>query len=461
MMLSREHTVARFLPNQEFHVGREANVSAPRTAGCYRIGCGQLFQVLGCVLISVVFGPAAWTCPTPCTQRQHIKDVPTDRASLTRWEPSIDHNDVAPGKRRLVPEMTSNLGQTSIHNRSRQAGADHAIDCQVFDSYPAEVFDETCRELVGHVVSDVGDVFVQTSELGLGFPPILPVLGTSGQFFVESSEFDFVLTHNSGCFDSRAVGQNSKIDESKIDTYHGLGFAMVGIDPAGLVDFDRNRYAPMTSVFGESRRKNSTWEPEGLSQSNPSELWDAKSLTVEDHSTRLDAECGSRFVLLFELRVAWLLAVFDSTEKVGEGCSKVGYGTIEDIPWKLVHPSKVCRFECVQLGIEFLPGGLFSCGILSLPLGKAPVESKTCRASATREPRSLSVVQVESDAMCQDGHGLSFSTIRSRMTCEMEQCRRLASTSNQFLSGVSRWIVTGIRFMPLWYRRYDGVVNDY
>lgn len=130
-------------------------------------------------------------------------------------------------------------------------------------------------------------------------------------------------------------------------------------------------------------------------------------------------------IALLKTRVARLLPGLDPTEEIGEGRSKVSQGVIGDGPRQLLEPSHVSSLSSIDLGIEFLPVGLFSSLVHLLPAGETVVENSPGCTGASLEERRLDVIRLKSYSLTED--------------------KLLISLPHGFSNALSNWPLLGAR----------------
>lgn len=449
MTLSNEHMATGFLPNQEFRP--LSGTSAPRTAGCRRMGCGQVFQV-GCgILVSVMYDAARWTGPFSDRQRERINHSPAVGTRFRRPIPTVGHYHRGVRQGRFVDKLTSNFSHRSVYDGFRQSGADHSLDTQILDSDDSKIADNLCRHLMTRVLADVGNLQMHSLDLGLRLLPVLASLRATRQFLVEPSQLGFVPSQNTGCLDLGSVRKDGEIADPKVYPHRCLGFTAVRVGPFGFIDLNLNRDIPVPCALDESGRQRLTGEAKLFTHSYPAKLGNAHFTTVKGECTAFDAEGILCTPLFFELRIAWFLALLNSAKEMLERRAEIRQRCVGDPPRHLVQPSEVALLTGIQFSVECLPRTLLPSFKQPIPPTQAPVPRKSCRASAALKPRPLDIVKVESDSVGKDSHlvFLLMNFCRAiRMISPSETPRRLASSLSQALSGGSKWISRRIlRFM--------------
>lgn len=462
-MLTEVNTEARFLPNRKFRFTPKSGTRASRTAGCNRIGCGHVLQVFCGILISVMLGSAGIACPCALTELKILVDDTAGGTSLTRWKPTVSYDNRTVSEWCLVAKLPTDFRHCRVRNGLGKSDTGHSLDTQVFDPDPSEVIHQASREFVRHISADISNPLVQMSKFCLCLAPVLASLRSPRQLFVESPQPGFVSPKRAWRFDSPSIGQDGKIDDSAIHPNYCLGFAAMRIRPSRFVYFNLNRDVPMVCMLDKSSGKNLSWESENFAHSYPSEFWNAYLAAIEAEFTGVNGKTLTTSLFLFELGIARFFPNLHSSEEMIEGVAEIGQCCVGDFPREFAQPRKFVKLLGIQLGVEFLPRWLLAGGVKFLPSGETPIVSKTGRARTAGQPCCLGVIRIEPDSMRKDGHEIRLSTIKSRITWDIEQRRRLASASIHAFNSGSRWTVTARRlvffFMPVEYHHVAGIVK--
>jgi len=431
-MLTKVDIVARFLPSREFRLPRKT--SAPRTADCRRMGCGQLLQVLCGVVITVMMSTASIASPAPLSEHEVRVDDTASRARFARRVPAVgcDHEAVSEG--RLVVKLSGNLCHGCVHNRFGKSCSSHSLHAQVLNSDEAEVSDYLCGQFVRHVLPNVGNVFVKSSELRFGLAPVFSAFGAAGQFFVEHSQSLFVPPETTWCWHSFSVGKDGEVNNSEVYSYRSLGFTAMRVGPFGFINLDLDRNVPVIGALDKADRCDSARESDFLAGTHPAKFGDSDSAIFEDGSAVINREGFSGTSLLFELWVTGFFASFDAPEEFAEGVSEIEKGSVRNHPRQLCDPREFNLFDDVELPVEFQSRGFFVSLVLAFPLSESPVVHEAGGTSTTFKPCSLNVVEVESNLVGEDRHD-GFCSMSNwmalRTNSPSEHPRRLASKRNQ------------------------------
>ena len=177
MMLVGTNKDARFPARGQFHVPWRGDARASLALGCRRMGCGQMFQILCCILVTIMFGSTVFASPSAGTQGKRISYNTTGMAHFGRWEPAVCLNDCRTGKWGFVGKLASNFSHGGIHHRFRKVPVgSHASDIQILDADEPESSDKPCCQLVDDGTSDVGNSFMPSGQLCLRLLPVLLVI---------------------------------------------------------------------------------------------------------------------------------------------------------------------------------------------------------------------------------------------------------------------------------------------
>lgn len=148
---------ARFPDRGQFHPVSIDGARASLTQGCRRVGRGHLSQVLSGVFVSVVLCTAGVTGPTALAKSQVCVDHATSRAGLARCKPTVRLNHNTASKCSLVVDLPEHLTHCGVIDGLGKARTGHPLDAQVLNANEAKIPDKPCREVVRHVLANIGD----------------------------------------------------------------------------------------------------------------------------------------------------------------------------------------------------------------------------------------------------------------------------------------------------------------
>lgn len=395
------------------------------------MGCGQHLKILRGILVAVMLCAAGVAGPASLAESEGGVDHTADRAHLAAWVETIGNDDGALGKWCLVGELSTNLRHRGVHDGLGESRTCHPRDVQVFDADPAKTSHDACGKLVRHVASDVGDPFVQTSELRLGLLPVFAAFGSTRQLLIKPAQPLFVSTQSTRRLGLLTCGENGEVNDSEIYADHCLGFTTMRVDP-GLSNLDLDRDIPVTGTLGEPRRENLARKTKLLPGADPAELGDLNAFAVELNSAFLDRESWRRVLFGLEARIAWFLTGLHTAKEVGEGHTKIAQRAIRYFPRKLSYPWEVNALDGIQLGVELLPRGLLAGFVLFLPAGEAPVEDEPRGPSTSLQPCCLSVVRIEPKSLAEYHASVSVRPWTAlRATAAIGMPRRRAFSRSQ------------------------------
>lgn len=131
------------------------------------------FNILCCILISIVMGSALGAIPLTNVEWKSFNDVATRGTHLAGWEESVNYLFDLPIPFTFICEHVSEHTHPHIgYNTSKTVIGCHATHVQVFDANDIESANQVGSELVQTVRSAVTNVFMQPSYFdALSLPP--------------------------------------------------------------------------------------------------------------------------------------------------------------------------------------------------------------------------------------------------------------------------------------------------
>lgn len=131
-------------------------------------------NVLGCVLVAVVYFAALGARPFPDAEGQLLQDVPAVETPLARRVEPVHGSQLAPVPFTLVPDHRQELAEGGVGERAGKGVVlDHAAHVQVLDGDHVETPDKISGDFVQVVGTGVGDSCMETGDLEpLGAPAL-------------------------------------------------------------------------------------------------------------------------------------------------------------------------------------------------------------------------------------------------------------------------------------------------
>lgn len=205
-------------------------------------------NILGSVLVAVVFCSALWAVPFSNIERELVQNVTTARAAFGTREETIHKPQFPAISLTFICEHLPKLTEAGIgKSLGQRAAFNHPSYVQVFDADSVVSSDQIGSHFIQVILSGVSDVFVYPSNANaLPIPPSAALntategalgLGNTSVIFVRMPRVTYAST----------VAQGSKAVNSKINSYRITGLVELG---KLFVQNQRDEVAP-AGAFGD------------------------------------------------------------------------------------------------------------------------------------------------------------------------------------------------------------------
>ena len=187
-----------------------ASTGRHRQPGGHNVLCG--------VVVSIMLGAAALTCPRAYSKRQRIADQTTCRACLTTRKEPVNNYQFTPVPCTFVLQYGTEFRPRRIGNRAGQAPVAHQVaDSQVLDRDQLVILDDPSGQLVQKVPPPVSDPGVDSGHSLASLGLVLRSLLFTGQFLLRPRKTLLVVLPESRSGDLLSRGERHETAQSKID----------------------------------------------------------------------------------------------------------------------------------------------------------------------------------------------------------------------------------------------------
>lgn len=212
----------------------------------YPVGVSLRQNVLSCVLVAIMYGPALGASPLADGQRQTIDDVSAVVAPLTGREEAIHLGERLPVAVTLVLQEPRELPHRGVTECAGEAViADHPAHVQVFYADQIKPAHDVGRDLLHVVETRVGDLRLDASNTqALLFSAVTSFLATR-EDALGLCEFAKFSLEQTRVGDVLAVGQGGESIDSEIDAD---GLASLRQRTDRLIENQRHEVPPVTAL---------------------------------------------------------------------------------------------------------------------------------------------------------------------------------------------------------------------